>query len=85
MPQIHIQLRFLGVGMKSVEWMQAEDRQPALDPLLDAGLRFVVIVRDAAHLEPPQPSWMTPSETKLRTGMCRFSGAGPLRMRPAVS
>ena len=28
---------------------------------------------------------MTESEMKDDTGMCRFSGAGPLRIRPAVS
>ena len=64
---------------------QADDRQTAVQPALDAGPGGVVIVRDAAHCVLPQPSLMTVSEMKATSGTSRFFGAGPLRMRPEVS
>ena len=62
-----------------------EDRQTAVQPALDAGPGSVMLVRDTAHCLLPQPSLMTVSETNAIFGTSRFFGAGPFRMRPAVS
>ena len=78
-------VQVLGRGDHQGGVEQAQDRQPALDPLLGLGLRLVVVVGNAAHGSSPSPSSMTVSDAKDAKGIGRFSGAGPLRMRPAVS
>ena len=64
---------------------EPEDRKPFVDPLLGAGFRLVVLVRDAAHVLLPYPSLMVVSSRNTASGIGRFVGAGPLRIRPAVS
>ena len=63
---------------------EADDRQTAVEPFLDAGLGdvsgFVI-----AHRSRPQPILMRVSEMNSYSGTTRLAGAGPLRMRPDVS
>ena len=63
---------------------QTRQRKARIDPLLDAGGRLVT--RMATHcVLSPQPIVMTVSDVNAKVGTGWFVGAGPLRIRPAVS
>ncbi len=64
---------------------QADNRQAPVQPLFDTRLGFVMVVRNTSHGRPPQPSLMVVASTKAAIGTSRLRGAGPLRIRPAVS
>ena len=63
---------------------QPQNGKPRVNPLLDASFWLVRFVRNSAHLRSPQPSLIV-SQLRTAGGTGRFSGAGPLRIRPAVS
>lgn len=64
---------------------EARKRQPLVDPLHRGMLGRIMLSPGKAHGFLPQPTRMAVSEVKLNFGTSRFLGAGPLRMRAAVS
>src|SRR5690606_708016 len=64
---------------------EARKRQLLVDPLHRGMLGGVMLSPGKAHRFLPQPTRMAVSEVKLNFGTSRFLGAGPLRMRAAVS
>lgn len=63
---------------------QARQGKPRIDPPLDAGGRLITGMATHEYLS-PYPILITVSDVNANVGMARFCGAGPLRMRPAVS
>ncbi len=62
----------------------ARQGKPRIDPPLDAGGRLITGMTTHEYLS-PYPILITVSDVNANVGMARFCGAGPLRMRPAVS
>src|SRR3546814_5271131 len=60
-------------------------RQALIDPAHQRVLRLVMFSPEEAHCSIPQPIWTTVSDLNAYSGTSRFVGAGPLRMRAAVS
>ena len=79
-------VQVLGRGDHDGVVKDADNRQAAVKPLFSASRRFVMIVRNSGHGQSsPYPSLIVVSSVNSTTGIGRLRGAGPLRMRPAVS
>ena len=64
---------------------QTNNRQALIQPGLKTRLWFVMVMRNSGHDLYPYPSLIVDSSSNFAIGTGRLRGAGPLRIRPAVS